>query len=167
MRRILLFTLLAAVAWGQDALFQDLSFANVYAVSKETALSGTAEAVTVQQPVTNSGGQVVYFDGAAVYCSVDCVVTIERTGAAATATAMTPVALNVGVPAAKAQAFHGSNVGTAAATIGVYRIAAGGEKTIDLRGIRLRAGTRENLTVRTNAITGTARILVKWAEARP
>ena len=157
--------LLAGLARAQDTVFENTGFQKIYTASRETTLSGAAETVTIQQPATNSG-QHFFIDGAAVYCSVDCVVTVERNGTAATSTAFTPTPLNPGVIAAKAQAFHTSNVG-AGTLIGKYRVPAGSEKVIQLRGLRLRANYRDNLTVKTDSITGTVRILVKWAEVQP
>ena len=162
----LLALLLALVpaAWGQDSVFENTDFSKIYTASKETTLSGAAETVTIQQPATNSR-QNFFFDGAAVYCSVDCTVIIERSGTAVMTTAFTPAPLNPGTVAAKAQALHTSNVGAGTA-VGKYWIAAGSEKVIQLRGLRLRANTRDNLTIKTNSITGTVRILVKWAEVQ-
>lgn len=161
---VVLLAVLATAAMAQEAIFGNPEFTKIYAASREATLSGAAETVTIQQPATNSGQRFV-MDGAAVYCSVDCTVTVERSGTAATTTAFTPVVLNPGVVAAKAQAMHTSNVGAGTA-IGTYRVAAGSEKVIGLRGIRLRPNTRDNLTVKTNSITGTVRILVKWAEVQ-
>lgn len=162
---VLLFSVLALPARPQQTVFENVDFQKLYTASREVTLSGTAEVVTIQQPATNSG-QHFFMDGLAVYCSVDCTFTVERSGTAATTTAFTPAPVNPGTAVAKAQALHTSNVGSGTA-IGKYWVAAGSEKVVGLRGLRLRTNTRDNLTVRTSAITGTVRILVKWGEVQP
>ncbi|MFB3828949.1 MAG: hypothetical protein ACE15B_19440 [Bryobacteraceae bacterium] len=166
MRRIaMLVCLLPLMLMAQADIFENRDFQKIYTAQREATLAGTAEVVTIQQPATTTGNHF-FLDEAAVYCSVDCTFTVERSGTAATTTAFTPAPANPGIVAAKATAFHTSNVG-ASTVIGKYYVAAGGEKVVNLRAIRLRNGTRDNLTVRTSSITGTVRILVRWAEAQP
>jgi hypothetical protein len=167
MKLSIMLGLLAMIAFGQASVFDSTEVTKHYVAVKETTLSGAAEAVTIAQPATASG-QVIWMDLATVYCSVACVVTVERGGTAASTTALTPTPMSAGLVAARAKAFHSSNAGSGA-ELGKYRIAAGGEKTISLRGVRLRngGGATEQLTVSTDAITGVARIQIKWAEAQP
>src|SRR5690242_4256563 len=77
---------------------------------KQTALAGTAEVITVQQPA--SGAKNVSFVAAYVDCSAVCTITLERDGTAATTTALTVVQVNPDFNvAATANAFSASNVG--------------------------------------------------------
>src|SRR5574342_237649 len=96
MRTLLLCVFCSVSAWGQ-----------VFIATKQTSLSGAAEVITVQQPASNA--KTVSFIGAYVDCSVACTITLERDGSAATATTLTPVALNSGT--ATATAWSGSDVG--------------------------------------------------------
>jgi hypothetical protein len=168
----LLFALVClAIACGlqaQTQYFDSSTFTKHYVAIKETALTTAAETVTVAQPAASSGQNIV-FDYALVYCSAACVATVARGGTAATTTALTPTPMSAGLAPAKAKAFHTSNAG-AGTELAKYRVAAGANQVIPLRGIRLRVGggTTEQLTIGTDVITsGTARIEIKWAEAQP
>jgi hypothetical protein len=154
MRTILCLFALASAAMAQ----------NTHSASKATTLSGAAEVVTIQG---NAAANVrlakqITFVGFDVYCSVDCTITLERDGIVATSTPLTPAATNSELPAATAQAFSSSNVGVGT-VIGQYRISAGGTLPIKLTGKFLYLGG-ENLTIRSNSITGEIRINVQWNE---
>lgn len=156
--KVLLVILLAAsVASAQGLRITEGPRFSVY---KATTLSSASEAVTIQQPA--SGGRTVNFDTALLYCSVACSVELERDGTAATGTALTPVVLTFGT--ATADAFHTSDVGNGS-TVTEYNVSAGETLGIDLRGIRMTGnGTGQNLTFRTNTISGDVRITVVWRE---
>lgn len=131
-----------------------------YEYTKTTALIGAAEAVTVQSSAT---ANKIHMLRVAVYCSVDCVVEMERNGTAATTTAGVAIERNPQGPAATASVFRSSNAGN---TTGVlWPIPAGGWLVMDLSDIYLlRASTAENITFRTDAITGTVTINPMWEE---
>lgn len=162
-RHIGLALLAAAIALAQDAAVWDaMSYSQIYLAYREASLSGAAEAVTVQQPA--SGAKNVYLDGAMVYCSADCDVTLERNGTAATTTSFTPVGVNPGITVAKARAFHTSNAGVGT-VLAKYKIQGGTSQSMALRGVRLRWNAADNLTVRVGTMTGDVKILVRWGEA--
>lgn len=152
MKRILLLLALALPAFAQE-----------YAATEQVTLAGAAEAFTVQQPAT--GARQVRFRGAYVACSAACTITLERNGTAATTTSATPAQINPDLASpSKAVAFTGSNVGVGT-VIANYGIAAGGFITIDLTGMRfIGNGTGQNLTLRTNSITGTVQFVIKFQE---
>ena len=85
MRRLWMAAAMAACALlAQESAWQDLD--QIYTAYREATLAGAAEVVTVQQAA--SPAKTIHLDAASVYCSVDCVVTIERNGTAATTTAL-------------------------------------------------------------------------------
>lgn len=130
----------------------------VYTYERSASLSGAASVVTIHLPTT--ANRTVRFLGASVYCSVVCTFTLERDGTAPTTTAVTPAEMNGGT-AGEATAYHTSNVGTST-VIKSYNVAAAEEKVIELDSKGLKLG--KNLTIRTNSITGTARIFIQWQE---
>ena len=153
MKTLILFLAAASMAFGQ----------HVYTYEKETSLSGAAETVTVQLPTGSN--KTVQLIGAEVYCSVACTPELLRDGTAATTTAGTVVPLNVHTttPAAAATVFHTSNVGSGGGThIRYYTVPAGTTVSIDLSDKGLTPG--KNITLKTNSITGTARIYFQWRE---
>ena len=136
--------------------------AQEYTVTKETTLSSSAEVITVQQPAT--GAKIVRFVGAYIYSAGACGITLERTGTAATSTALTRVPLHESMAAATATAWYSSNVGTGT-TLGKYLVPAGGSLTLDLTGLALYGnGTGKNVTIRTASCTGDAKIVLQWKE---
>lgn len=134
----------------------------VFVRDSDAALSSAALDVTVQQPA--SGSKWVFFEVAEVYCSVACVVTISRDGTAASATAATEVSVNGGYTPA-ATAFIDSDAG-AGTTLNVINVSAGSTITVDLDGLFLEPNdtTTNNLTVQTDAISGSASIFIRWRE---
>lgn len=152
MKRLALLFVLALCAQAQD-----------YVAVKETALTGAAEVITIQQPAT--GALTVRFKTAWVDCSVACTITVERNGTGATATTLTPSPLNSGT--AKAKAWSGSNVGTGT-VISKFSLPAGSGVPLNLAGITLVGnGISKNLTIRTSSITGTVHINIVWTEVAP
>jgi hypothetical protein len=152
MKILLLCAAFAVALWGQSP--------PVYVATRSTTLTAAAEVITVQQPTAVL--KVVQFKGVAVTCSVACDITLERDGTAATATALTPVALHRLMPATTVNAYRSSNVavGTVLAT---YSITAGGLLALDLSD-KFLFGAGENLTIRTSSITGTVQITIQWSE---
>ena len=141
-----------------------LASGQVYVVQKTTTLAATTEAITVQQPAT--GARQVTFIGAYFDCSVACTFTLSVNGTAATATSLPVVNVNQGETAAKTTAWSGSNVGTGT-TIGVYACSAACSLSIDLTGVTFAQGTSTtgtNLTLKSNSITGTVDIIIKYSE---
>jgi hypothetical protein len=149
MKKLILMLVLSTVAWCSKG---------TYTAVKKTTLSSAAEVVTVQLPVDST--RTVKFDRATVYCSVECEVSIERDGTAATTTSLTVAKVNSGADAG-AVAFSASNVGEGT-VISTQVIPAGYTVPFPLDGITLEKG--QNLTIRTSSITGTAIINVKWTE---
>jgi hypothetical protein len=132
-----------------------------YTATYKYTLSTSAAVFTVQLPAAAT--KKVRFDGAYVYCSVQCEATLERDGTAATATELTPAKIDAVMPAAGAKAYRSSDAGAGTTLGGPYIIGAGSSVTLDLKDKRLRSGG-DNLTIRTDAVTGTAVITIKWEE---
>jgi hypothetical protein len=132
---------------------------NLHGVYQEVSLTSSAAVVTVQQPA--SGAREVTFEGAVIYCSVTCIVTLEMNGTAATTTSGTVIKLNTKAPTAKAVVFTSSNVGVGT-VIQKYESPAGISKSGLSLGVI--SGTQQNITLRTDSITGTVRILLMWSE---
>ena len=155
MRSLFIF-LMAVSAFAQDRAN------NVYECYKETVLSAAAEVLTVQAP--GSGvDRITFMDGFA-YCSVAATVTVERSGTAATTTTLTPVAVSPDTPTAVGKCFSASNVGVGT-VLSKLEIAANELIVIDLKGARFASdATSKNYTFRTNAVTGTCRLFIRWTE---
>jgi hypothetical protein len=162
MKVALLLMLVSLNGHAQDSIWNTIEPTRIFVAYREATLVAAAEVVTIQQPATAPAN--VWFDGLSVYCSVACAFTLERNGTAATATEITPAAITPGL-AAKAKAFHGSDVGTGT-VIARYVVPAGATVPVSVRGMKLRwnGGTGENLTIRTDAISGDVKILVRWGE---
>ena len=130
-----------------------------YVVERKSSLSTSAETITVQLPAgTVRTAKLV---DASIYCSAQCEVTLERDGSLATTTTVTPVKLNSTDSTATAQAYRSSNAGSGT-TIGRQIIGAGQVLVFDVEDVGLTAG--ETFTVRTDAITATVIVSVKWRE---
>lgn len=147
-------------------IFSTLAFSQTYyTATKTTALTSSAEVITIQQPATGSRNVKfisVYFD-----CSVACTAALERGGVAATATALTVNPINAGDVAAVTKAFSGSDA-TAVTVISKINCIAACAQTLDLTGLAFKAGqtTSTNLTLRTSSITGTVDITFKFQEVQ-
>lgn len=134
-----------------------------YTVERKSALVASAEVITVQLPTAALATSAPMLK-AAVYCSVECEITLERDGTAATATEITPVATGTIGETVSAKAYRSSDVGTGS-VIARYVVSAGLTLPLDLSDIALmRKATPENFTIRTASITGTAIIVIKWRE---
>lgn len=147
------------------ALFSLAVFAQrgTYTVERKTALVGAAETITIQMPTaaTATSAQMMK---AAVYCSVECEITLERDGVAATATALTPVVSYTGSSTVSASAYRSSDVGIGS-VVARYTVAAGLTLPLDLGDVSLmKKVSPENFSIRTAAITGTVIIVIKWRE---
>lgn len=164
-RRDALFALLAPCAG--PVLAQGL--VSEYYIDREVTLAGTAEVVTVQIPAAST--RFLRCKVAQVWCSTGSVdVTVERDGAAATTTSVTPKKVNPNaawVQASIASAFHTSNVG-AGTQVGIKQTAYSGGQglVLDMTPTVLEKASAavRNLTIRTASYTGTVRILILWEE---
>jgi len=139
-------------------------FDDYFSLSKVTALTAAAEVLTVQHPATAK--KSVRFISALIFSTVAATVALERNGTAATSTAQAPVACNpadVNVSTVEASGFNTSNVGTGT-VINTYQIAANTYYQIDLSLFQLPAGVADNLTLRTNSITGTVNLQILFRE---
>lgn len=152
--KIFLSVLIIGVSFGQEPL----PLQKDYVVSKSTALSGSAEVVTIQQP--SSGARNVRGRMCTVYSSsAACGFTVERNGTAATTTEMTVSAVRPSIAAVPAafKAYSASNVGVGI-VIGRHEVQAGQTFPIDLSYFEMRASgadTSQNLTIRTASCTTT------------
>lgn len=157
MKSILLALLLSLPLMAQSTLNNQFFLRDA-----DASLSSAALDVTVQQPT--SGSRYVLFESAEVFCSVVCVVSILRDGTAASTTTATPVALNGGITAT-ADGFIDSNAGSGTLLL-TRNLAAAETVIIDLTGFQLEPNNlaTNNLTVQTDAITGSASIVVRWKE---
>lgn len=136
----------------------------LYAVYYEVSPSTAHAVLTIQQP-TSTPRQIT-FQGAVVYCSVACIPAIEINGAAATTTTgTTATKLDTRAPAASSAVFTASNVGSGT-VIGKYPVSAGSQIFITPSGLALGANVaaQQNLTIRTDSITGDVHILLMWSE---
>ena len=133
----------------------------MYNIYKETALSGAAEVITVQQPAT--GGKCVQFKTLTLYALAAATFTLERDGTGATTTALTVIAKG-GAPTPAFTAFNSSNVGSGT-VLEAFTLVAGQTMVVDLAGYRLCGdGIGKNFTVRTNSLSTTVRICIKADE---
>jgi hypothetical protein len=160
MKRALLMVAMTAALSGQTA---PTATTRLYGSYSEATPTGAAVVVTIQQPST--GARQLVFEGGTIFCSVPCVPALEMNGTAATATPAGVIKLDTRAPSATAGVFTGSDVG-AGTVINRYPIAAGGQTDILKSGLTLgvSTGVRQNLTIRTDAISGTVRILLMWSE---
>ena len=162
--RVLKVTILALVT-GALLLAQTNSspITRIYATYQEATPSTSAVVLTVQQPT--SAPRQITFEGATVYCSVACVPTLEMNGAAATTTAGTSVKLDTRAPTAASVVYTASNVGVGT-VLNKYAVSAGSGLSIIKSGLVLgaTATAHGNITIRTDSISGTMRILLMWSE---
>lgn len=142
--------------------------AQFFTATKVTALSSSAEAITIQQP--NSGSRSVKFISASI-CSTAATLnfTLERNGAPATATSLAtngwgPNA-NIVAPVSSIFAFSSSNVGTST-VIGNYMVPSGGciALALDQQSFNPGSQSNTNLTIRTASATTTVLIMILWQE---
>lgn len=154
--KLFILPLIATILFAQDLTTPK------YEIYKETSLSSAAEVITLQQPST--GAKNVYPTDGSVYCSVDCIITFEKNGTAATTTALAVNSLQDNAPTPSATAFSASNVGTGT-VINKLNITAGNTQPLDFVGMGLSDNnTAKNYTMRTNSISGTVRVVWRWIE---
>ena len=161
MRKLFLILIPLALGWAATPALAQREYVAVH----ETALTSAAEVDTVQAPAA-SGARVTRFVRVTLYCSVACDWTVERNGTAATSTALTPVALSSSMPqTALTLAFSASNVGVGT-IIGKYSCTANMPTVVvPLDNVAFfGAGTTNNVTLRSTAITGTARVVIDFKE---
>jgi hypothetical protein len=156
----LLFALVVASICLAQAPQQNNTVTVVYADTP----AASASVLTVQQPATGANEVEAVF--AHIYCSVACVVELERDGTAATATGATEVGTTSSTLTPAATAFTGSDVGNGT-TVDTFTIVADSVLVVDLTAYRLWLignGTSKNFTLRTDSITGTVRMTIVWRE---
>ena len=159
MRKLVLISLLAVACLAQMPKRN-----NTYTVSYADTPAASATVLTIQQPAASANDAEVIW--ASIYCSVDCVVELERDGTAATTTAATEVGTSVNSPTPTGTAFSASNVGNGT-TVDTFTVIAAQPQAINLTayGLALKgSGTTKNVTLRTDSITGTVRMTICWRE---
>jgi hypothetical protein len=155
-KKLSLFILLISYIFGQSPN------AAKYVAYKETSLSSSAEVITIQQP--SSGGRNIFLADAFIYCSVVCNPQIEMNGTGATTTPLTVALGSNTLQSATATAFSASNVGSGT-VLAKFALTAGQNQPIDLTGLQLHGNSiANNISIRTDAITGTVRIQFRWVE---
>lgn len=154
--KLRIFTLLLLLALSA---FAQGPIRGTYQVERKSTGS-TAEAITVQ--IASGSARSAYMLASSVYCSVECEITVERDGTAATATALTPVKMNSADSAVSATAYRSSDVGAADRTTSRQTIGAGATIILDLTPHVILAG--ENITVRTASASATVIINLQWTE---
>jgi hypothetical protein len=149
------------------ALFALASFAQqqnvntrVYSVFKETSLAAASEAVTIRVP-SNTNKSAFILD-ANLYCSVACVVTVESNGTYSSGTTITPTKGRTSWPASEMLATHSTSI-SSTTTRASFTLAAGEKLPLDFRGTFL-TDAADAITFRTNSITGTFSVLVRYEE---
>ena len=157
--------LLTLTLWAASLVAQQLQ--HQYLVEHEAVLVASPAATTVQVPANTA--RWVVFRAAYVWCSVDCTVTIERDGTAATATALAVKKLNPAaswVATPSSAAFRSSDVGVGTVVSPKINITANTQQVIDLSKFVFEASRNavQNLTIRTTSITGTARTAITFEE---
>lgn len=135
-----------------------------YSVQYEAALTGQAFAFSLQAPANNA--RRVYPKTISIFCSMDCVLTQDLNGTAATATEITTVTRTNTDAVPTAKAYGASNAGVGSA-LPKYEIKAGNSLILDLGYTvfaRGRSGV-QNYNVRsTGVLTGTVRVAAAWGE---
>lgn len=163
MKRILLFVLASALAWGQATQKAgDVEDHDFYSTVIERSLSGAGEVVTIQTPA--NAKKRVFFKALRVYCSADCTVDVEKGGSTASGTAVTAVGLNTtGTPTATV---YRSSTSTGGAVADKYGQFGEGTFEYDLSYVMLPRGasSAQNFTFRVGSMTGTLRMTLVWGE---
>lgn len=141
-----------------SAFAQDLNTPR-YVVYKSTSLSGAAEVVTLRK---SSGNKLATFESAYVYCSVDCTFSLELAGTYSSGATITPNKLASRWESSTMLATSGTSI-SGTTSIVTYNLTAGTDKVLDLTGVYL-VSANDALTIRTNSITGTVQIALKYQE---
>jgi len=159
MRRLFVFIILLG-SFPFMAKSQDSSDPNLerYQFFREADLSTAAEVVTIQHPA--SGSRRFFIEWVEIFCSVDCVVTVERDGTDATGGSnLTATTINQQETIA-AEGFHTSNVGVG--TVIKTKLVPGNtsKALVYDAGLFMPTGADKNFTIRTDSITGKVRITI-------
>lgn len=161
MRSLSFIFMLAGLVLGQVSPEQADSM-QYYMATYQTSLSGAGTTFTLQVPA--SSGKRVYLQTAVLECTVDCTVSQDKNGSAATGTSVAAVGLNTnGTPIATF--YRASNAGAGSDLLPII-VRAGVQTALDMtptvfaRG----AGTAQNFNWRVSSITGGARVTITWAE---
>ncbi len=147
--------LLPFAAFGQDSQKR-------FIASETATLSAASGALTIQATSSSRAALPV---AATLECDVAVDMIVSMDGTAATTTAATEVSIGRNRVAATVEAFSSSNVG-AGTIIAQQTLAADTIGVFDLSGTMLNAdaGTGENVTVRTSAVTGDCTMRLIWVE---
>jgi hypothetical protein len=168
MRKLFLLLTFCVAAQGQQAQPQacpnDLHSAGLYnyTASDTATPSAAAEVSTLQVPGSGQPSVAIRACGVSISSTVALSFTLERTGTVASTTSLTPASVNRQAPSPVVTAFKQSNVGSGT-VIAAYQLAAGGTISLDLTKEMLQQGG-DNVTIRTNSITGTVNINWTWFE---
>ncbi len=130
---------------------------------KATSLTSAAETITIQQ-VTAGHSNAAQFTTASVQCSVACDIYIGQNTTAATTTALSITPYNTNPPS-RSVAFSSSNVGSITGKP-AYSCAAACLIVFNINMFRLsaNAGSGNNFSIGTSAITGDVKIKIDWLE---
>ena len=162
MRIITIALLLAASLWGQPTP-DEADTMEFYSITKTDTLSSAAGVFTLQSDAKSK--KRVYPQRIVVTGSVDCTITQDKNGTAASSgTLVTPVTLNGdGSPAAKV--YTGSNAG-AGSTLPPFKLKAGVPFALTLNWTVFARGkdAAQNYNIRTSSITGTVKWDLVWGE---
>ncbi len=133
-----------------------------YIVSQSITLAGATVALTIQATGSNKLGLPI---SANLECTVAAQMIISIDGTAATTTAATEVPIGRNRSAATITAFSSSNAG-AGTIIAQQTLAADSIGSFDLSGITIgsEGPTTQNITLRTNSLTGDCALRIIWVE---
>lgn len=148
MKRVLLFTAICGLLFGQ-------------APSRQYLATATTTGLSVQKLANDP--TTIKFHAAWVYCASAQAATLSWNGTAATTTTLATVKLPGTIVASAATAWSATNVGTG--TVGpVYNIPAGSTFVIDLSAFTMgNTGTGTNVSVKTD---GSCTITMSWGEVQ-
>lgn len=156
MKRSLALLVLLTIFCIQAALGQYSP--DTFYVVKKTTLSGTAEAITIQQPTSDAKSIKVLSFWA--QCSVDCVVNVTRNGAPPSGTTLAVVQQDIDSPPSTVSAYYSSDVGEGTA-LGDYAVPANGSgltvpyENLWVRGVDESAAFLRSDSTLTNIVVST------------
>lgn len=141
------------------------AFDGIFSTTKTTTLVSGAEILTLQKPA--SAQKSIRLISVYAFCTVAATVTLERSGTVAS-TAVNPIVnCNPNLPnvlATQAAAFNTSNVGVGT-VINVFSLTTTQPPvTLDASMFVLPGGALDNITLRSNAVTGTITLQFMWKE---
>jgi hypothetical protein len=141
---------------------------NIYTGLYEASPSAAAAVTTLQQPASPT--RPLQLLGVQLYCSVDCIVTLEAAGAASGSVSAASHASPSQTTAATALFYKGSNAAAPSLPINKYVVLGGDTKTIGFTDLTGRSMTiigkaaGQNLTLRTGTMTGDVKFTWLWRE---